>query len=552
MPDIRVARSGFEALGAAHEAAKVTRQGIQVATEVPGASSAAVGRVTRAGIEVLGAVDPAVNVTRQGIQVASEQPGANSAAVARVARAGVEVLGQVVTPVSTTRQGIQVATAVPGTNATAGVRTTRYGIEVLAKAFIPLETFPLPANWELFLHNWGTACQLESAYSTDISASAEDLAEERVGLLEKPYRSLSVEWSVKGSEEANRFLVEMRRLVDATTMVPIYPDAVDSTQTSAGGSSTLYGDFSRGRFFPGGRVVAVRMKPTVARTGPEFDSYQVFTIGQVFPDRITLTTTADAQFLQNRTVIMPLMQCHPQTELTWKFETNDTLVMSASFDEVYGPQALPPTSSDLPPSFDNYAGHPILSTVPQWSSGVESGLVRTGELSALGRGRVIFQRGSRGKARHNLVFVEDRQAAAWNLIRFFDSRRGRLRPFWFVDLENVWTTVAISGSFFTVAPLGTLANFQSELDYMGVVFSDGKAAVRAVSLVELVSGNWRIALDSALPAGYSAADVVSFGRARLCRMESDALEEEWSTTNVCSLDVPVIELLAEQEVTTDG
>lgn len=550
MASARTTRLGQEILAASPESAGVTRQGIQVAVSKPGANSAATASVTRLAHEVLAETPDTVAVTRQGVQVAVSKPGANSAAIASVTRLAHEVLAEAEPRAAVTRQGIQVAFGKPGANLAAAANVTRYGFEILARSFIPMTEFDIPANFELFLHNWATACRLESTYRTDVTSAAESLAEERTGLIQKPYRALTVEWTARQKAEINTLLVELRRLVDETSIVPLYCDAVELTASASAGASTVYGDFSRGRWFQNGPVVIVRLTPTQGSGGASrVQSWEFGTIVSRFDDRLKLADAIATSSPAARTVVMPLMKTHPQTAVTFTHETNTMAVLSVTFDEVYGPTALPPVASDLPGGFYTYSGLPILSPLGhQWANGLEVEFVREGELSSIGRGRLVFQRGARHRVSYELRF-EDYRAGIWPMIQFFDTRRGRLIPFWMIDPENVFTVSLISGSFLTVSVLGDLSDFQAEMDHVGIVFTDGRTAVRRATAIQLVAGAWRITLDEALPAGYTASDIRLFGRARKMRMREDALAEDWDTTNVCRLAVPVIELLAEGEVT---
>lgn len=547
MPTVRATRAAQEILGSAPSSAAVTRQGLQVAFQRPGTNSAATAAVVRASQEVLASAAETLSVTRQGLQVAFSRPSANSAAVARVVRAGHEVLAQVPASVSVTRQGVQAAFVRPGANIAATARVARTGFEVLARSFIPMTSFSVPADFVLLLHNWASGCRIESSYRTDVTSAAESLAEERTGLIQKPYRSMTVEWQVAGNAEANELLVEMRRLVDATSVVPVYCDAVELTASASAGASTIYGDFSKGRWFQNGPILIVRLTPVPNGGATRVQSWETAVVNTKFNDRLVLAAPISTSSPASRTVVLPLMQTHPHATLEFVHETSNVITVSATFDEIYGPTALPPTASDLPDGFSSYAGLPILSTGPQWDQGIDVEFVREGELSAHGRGRLIFQRGARHRVVHKLRFAGYRDEI-WPLVQFFDTRRGRLSAFWLIDRDDVFSVSLISGAFLTVSVLGDLTDFQAEMDYVGVQFKDGTTAVRRATVIQLVAGAWRITLDDALPAGYTAADVELFGRARVCRMREDSLSEEWETTNVCRLEVPAIELLAEGEV----
>lgn len=552
MADARVTRLSREILAAAPESAKVTRQGVQVAMEDPRGETASNNvQATRFSFEVLALMPDRAKVTRQGVQVAMEDPrGETTANNVRTTRSSFEVLAETPPRAQVTRQGIQAAFQRPGANAALNARVTRFSYETLGRTFIPMTTFTVPAAWEFFLHNWAKRSILESAYSTDITSSAADVAEERTGLLQKPWRTLQLQWAVKGNVEVNQMLVELRRLLDEVSVVPLYMDATMVTQAQSG-TPTIFGDFSQGRFNRNGPVVIFSFKPTV--DGSEtimIDTYELGVIDVRFDNRLELKSNLSATYPGNgRTYVMPLMQTHPQVEIEVNMLTNKLLRIDMSFDEIYGETALPPTFTDLPPNFESYNQIPILSTVPDWSNGLVQTLRREGSQDALGRGRVVYQRGARQRVMHRLRFVENR-TIAWDLIRFFDAARGRLVPFWVIDFEDIYNVALISNPNVTVSSsIGTLAEFQNEMEYIGIIFKDGRAAVRQATVIQDIGGAWRITMDANLPAGYTAADVEAFGRARLCRMQSDALKEEWHNTTVCMLDVPVIELLAEQEVT---
>lgn len=549
MADARATRFTMEVLASAPVAGKVTRQGIQVAMDRPGANTSAEMTVTRFTMEVLAEFPDRAQVTRQGIQVALDRPGANSTAEMAVTRHTQEVLAQTPPKAAVTRQGIQAALARPGANLNATMEVTRHTQEVLARSFIPMTSFGAPAGWELFLHNWARKCRLESAYRTALSSSAEEVSEERTALIVKPYRTIDFQWAIKGNDETNDMLVEFRRVMDETSIVPLYMHAVDLTQDAASASNELYGDFSRGRYNVDGPVVIVQLSHTRNDPNTRVLDWELRNIEARFDEKIVLTSGLSQNFPKSTTVVMPLMKVHPQSELEYTLLTNNTIRIDAEFEEIYGDTALPPSFTDLPPGYDSYDEIPILSTSPDWQSGLVQRLKREGSRDALGRGKVIYQRGARHRQIHELLFRESGDIA-WDLIRFFDTRRGRLLPFWVIDFENVHNVALISNPFVTVSSsIGTLADFQAERDYIGLIMSDGRAIVRRTTAIVENLGAWRITIDENIPAGYDHTDVVAFGRARLCRMQSDALTEEWDTTNVCQMRIPVIELMEEGEVT---
>lgn len=549
MADARLTRFSAEALGVARSWASVTRQGIQVALEFPGANSAAFLRTTRVDVEALGVAPVLVSVTRQGVQAALEHPGARTDIEARCTRVGVEALGEAPEIASVTRQGLQVALAPLGVNPGASILTTRFAYEVLARAFVPIDPFTPPEGWTFFLHNWMEGCSIESSYSTDITDSVEEVCEERTGLVQKPSRLVRVSWVVKGNQQAIETVAELRRLVREESAIPLYPDAIYPTAASTSGTNYVLGDFSLGRYLAGVPVVIASFSAQFdgLEGGAQTIDYEVRTIQARLGDRIQFVGVLENSYPANRTVVIPLIQTHPKVEITYGLTTNNMIEIEAEFLEIYGPTAISELASGITTT-DQYGGYPVLALKPDWSEGIEHTIRREGDRSALGRGVVVYQRGERGRLLKQLDFIEDREGA-WDMLRFFDSRKGRLLPFWLVDLDLVYTLPLISTTKVVVSKLGTFEAFSEEMDYFGLVMSDGRVYVREVGALQELAGSWEVYPTTDLPAGYAASDVVGFGRARLCRQESDALTESWSTTGACSFSVPVIELIDEREVT---
>jgi hypothetical protein len=147
----------------------------------------------------------------------------------------------------------------------------------------------------------------------------------------------------------------------------------------------------------------------------------------------------------------------------------------------------------------------------------------------------------------------------WPVIRMFESRRGRLREFWHIDQQNIWTVNdAPAGTFLDLEVLGDFSEFLKEFDqgpfglgYIGLVQEDGTHLVREIADITETLGIWRLTLTTAIPA-IPVSSVKRVARARLSRMRSDSFKETWRVTNqglVGEGEMDIIELLDEKEVT---
>lgn len=87
--------------------------------------------------------------------------------------------------------------------------------------------------------------------------------------------------------------------------------------------------------------------------------------------------------------------------------------------------------------------------------------------------------------------------------------------------------------------------------------TDGTTVVRYLSSLEdhddngsVPEGSWRLNLDSTV-SGLSLATIERVSSAHLVRFSKDALEERWTTNEVCSISFDLVELIGETAVVID-
>ena len=264
-------------------------------------------------------------------------------------------------------------------------------------------------------------------------------------------------------------------------MVPIYGDMALLSENAASGQSIIKGDFTDRRFFVGGRVVVV---PLANERGDIQDNetdalgtIHVTTLQQKIGDNeFQLADNLPTTYLANCAVVFPLICVHPKMSISIEQHHCRVWQVKLEFEEKKGPTALPPASDDIPPGFDVYRDIPILQPDHDYTSPLQITLLREGRQFDLGRDKETILRGDFPRYKHRIRFNEYR-ARGWQYIQFFDTRRGRLRPFWLVDQENVMEVLDLQTNFIDVRQVGDFDEFQEDMEFFGFTMKDGTTYV---------------------------------------------------------------------------
>lgn len=553
---IEVSRTYAEVLGKSPVSGNVTRMVGDVIV-VENSSVLSDIEVTRMRMEVAGQLPEQAAVTRMAGDVIVADDGPAVTADIEVTRMHAEVAGRLPPKPAVTRMAGDVIVADNDPVVPSTLEVTRTSMEVAGRNPVTLEKGTLPANLEFFSHNWADGVTLTSTYQTDVCRSPLTLTEDRTGLANKPARRIKVEWllgkedSLLARTQLNDFMISLRRAVREDGAIPLYSDVVLMENETAAGATTIVSDFSKRRLFTNSLIVIVHMDHACRPI-----SFQYTCITSFRNDQIVIGDPLANDIQRCRAVVMPVMLVHKSSEIEMKHITEHVTSVSVQFDEIYGPFALPPVAADTPGLFRTYLGHPILGRQPNRAETLRVQFMREGARRNLGRGLSVECRGERHLRITKLPFTNERRdGRGWEMIEFWDTRLGRLRPFWQIEYENVWRVSQINAAgFISINPLGDFAEFSRDLDTIGLVFKDGTEFVSNVVNIQDLAGEWRVTIDIAnttLPVGLGAADVKRVGRAYLARNRSDSVTEQWTTDEVVSLQIDTIELLNEVDVTLD-
>ena len=554
MVDIRIQRHGQEVLAAAPPKARTTRFAIETLHDQQ-ADSAANLIVQRHGQEVIAQVPPAARTTRFAIETVHDQQ-ADAAAQLIIQRHGQEVIGEQPPVVSTTRFAIETVHDQQA-DAAAQLIIQRHGQEILARRFIQLTACNIPDFWRYFSHNFVDEFVLETLYRTAVSRGADTLSEDRTQMFERPRRTMTIRWSEKGLDDKRNLMDLIQAIRQFKTnewMIPLAPDMGCINEDATALTSTIKGDFTLRRLAIGGRVAVVTTvgdRSDVQNQEGDMAGIHISVI-QDRPnfDEIVLQDALPFDISAGRAFIVPLVCVHPRLIDDVGQHHGRLWDIKLEFEEVGGPTAIPPTADDLPDNFDSYRDSPIFRPRHDYSNPLNIQILQDGDQEELGRGKGTYTRGDSQRVKHRIRMFEEREKG-WDYLRFFDTRRGRLRPFWLIDQEDLFVVSSIDPNFIDVAKLGTLTEFEKDGQFFGFMMKDGTCYAREVLSVTDLPAAWRLNMVDLLPSGLDANDVVLAGRVRHTRMLNDSFVERWFHGNAVAFDVETISLLEEKDVTID-
>lgn len=257
----------------------------------------------------------------------------------------------------------------------------------------------------------------------------------------------------------------------------------------------------------------------------------------------------------------PMTHIYPAIEAELEFEHEAEAIhaklatFSVQVVETPGVSALDPlvAPGTLPPGFPTHTQdsitHPVLTPPLDWRR-VTVGVSRQGERSQAGIASVSEVFGTRPRARFLLPYTRVNRSDGFDMLRFFDSRGGRLHPFWLVSPTIDYELLAIdpAGAHVIIKAVGAEFDW-AFFPYIALKqISTGTIIIRKINLVNRVpGGDDQIFLDIALPASLAIADHRSTS-AHLVRFDTDAFPEGWITDELMQFELPVLELIDEKDV----
>jgi len=402
---------------------------------------------------------------------------------------------------------------------------------------------------DAFLQNWISRVRLTSAYATQIEQSRSlsptaAISEERIGLRSRPVRSIDTAWlGVKRAETFRMVLALMRLGQDETTKWPIYCDQAITTASSSG--TTINCPTSNRRFFVGRDVLIFHLGDDGRPTQPEFR-----TVSAIGGSTLTLGSALDHTH-PARSFVFPCLTADPSLAQGMRLYTDHVAAFDGAVLE-HDEDPLPAStgaggsagafgSQSSAANTEADSGTPVFAVEANWQTEVRQVIARDGARLEIGRGGAIVRQNSRPRFEYEFSLRLFSRADVFSVVKFFDSRRGRLLPFWLLSPLTFWKATAVASGSVTVEAAGSTSDIADFVSYIGVRLKDGTIHIRKLASVTDV-GDFRLNITGTF-SGFVLSDIDRVTIANFVRFGEDSVTEEWFTDEVADIRLRFVEVL---------
>lgn len=407
----------------------------------------------------------------------------------------------------------------------------------------------IPELIDALLHNWEADFALEVAYSTDVVSTLQAV-EERTALLPYPVRTLNLQLTGLTRTTATRVLNMLARSGMQPLPIPLSSDAArvtGATTTTSLGSTTIPCDTTYRRFFIGQQVAIVDWQ-VIEGSLRYIGNVEVSTVSAIADNELTVSAISSPRAAGAR--VYPLVFCDvsPSHELTTT--TDGVISCSMQVIEKVGATQLP----NWVPFGSTAAGNtfrqiPIAEFPYDWSREPSLSLERIIDIQQPARAPFIDVIGHRSKHKLTVSTAGLTRAAAVQILKFVDSRNGRLRPFWALNPYSAYTPVTLTTTYIDVLKTMSVDEVWRLSDYVGFRYRNGSTEVRQIWRVQDLGASLRLTFATALPTSRTDLNGIrAVTSAHLMRFDADAYTERWTTNESLSLEVTATETLADRDV----
>lgn len=491
--------------------------------------------ITRQALDVLGEAPstPQLRITRQAIDVLAKY--VPPSVPLHFTRQAIDVLGKALPALMFTRQVMDVLAEAPPPN----LFVTRQAIDMLGLNVYDVVVFPQPLPNPLpsiFLHNWKTSTRLRCAYSTDV-VRAQSVAEDRRSLLERPFRTVNVNFTGMRRNEAAKLMMLIYRFSNSRLLMPLFCDKAKVTATASGTSIPVNTTLSR--FFRGGRIVIHWFDKTNRPINVEYGI-----IASLTTSEITLTSSLINSFPAGSRVY-PVIDTEVALSSSGVHVSDEVFDIELAVNEIPGKSAL--YVLPAPDGLTTFNGHPVFTPRIDWSSDKITDVERVGEEVQNGRSVIVTIQGDRPQFNSELNFTCKTRTDAWWIIRFFDYIRGRGRSWYLAAPETYFKVTGVTATSLTVEASSSAADVQAFIKTVAIIMKNGTMYLRDITSV--VDGGTTYTLNF-LTLGLVPvlADIRRATSAHLVRLDNDANIEDWVTDEHCRMRFKALELLEEKDV----
>lgn len=414
------------------------------------------------------------------------------------------------------------------------MQIARFALQVANMRPVGFAPLPDPAVIDLVEADWAEGVEIENVWPCDVTQAAETLSEERRGLCDRPQRTMAFRAWGTDRDKSIRLWMSLSRLASDRYAFPLFPDVTLLT-SAASAVDTLACVTTERRFFRGGKVILVHLT-TKAIEFAEIDD---------LTDTSIILTGAISGSFPAGTPVYPVIDAEIKIEHSGDAVTDSVYSATVTVAEVIGQSALPPHVQEHAGGFAMRSdGYPIFDEEPDWSSPPSVSIRRAGREDAQGRGVVVRTRGDRPNVQITYTMNFHNREDAWRVLRFMDSRRGRLRPFWIVNPFVLGVNPTVTTTYMDIDTDADIDDLDGFITHVALMYSDNTPTIVQVASVTVVGDMKRFTWSAAISAS-QAATVKRAASAHFVRFSGDSYNEKWLTNGCCSVGIDVVDVIDE-------
>ena len=445
-----------------------------------------------------------------------------------------------------------------------------------------------------FVANYGEGpVTLTSSYET-VEERSRTGAAQRYGIRDRPLISVSATTSPIRSEQVRAANDQLVRRTRTRQPFPIYSDSFKVTRVS--GQTLNFEvdsdyDLENIRLEEGQYLFAVVIDPS-ADSGPGcITEFQVVDVTQVrtdlSPQRVSISEALTISGVDDTDKVL---RFYPAIESEVSSET-DFAVLNDEVDNINLVAEQTPRANSISPvatvaahgrtNVAQYNFHeplldcgtdggarcetlPVFDFKPNFVSSVSGTQKANIDRTKVGLGREIERYGDQGVTSFDFQMLFLNRASAFEFIKFWHSRRGRLLPFWMPSLSTelkVTNIANTSGDEYLVTAEGDFAN-ANEVEKRKFICFITKDNERLIARIKsgtagVAGGTVNFTIDASNSVDASrdfgtlvTNDTISMTRfAFLGHFSSDSITENWTSNGICQISVGVEELQLEKDTT---
>lgn len=399
----------------------------------------------------------------------------------------------------------------------------------------------------LFRADWADPVVLERTFLTNVTASKAQV-EKRVGLLSKPYISCTASFKAQESEEldSTRLMAMLDQIAGSRPIIPVWCEFFTVTVDAIVGATSLTVRSTSDRLIKAGSEVLICYPE--GRTRWRYETASVSTLSGT---TVFLTGGLANAYPAGSRVFLA-MRSEAALEANASLVTRRTGRANLSFREVHDPGVIEPTTPiGTITTGSSFNSLPILDVFYDWADGVDVSQLIDGTSDVVGLENVTEIEGTKSRIQAQLVFKTLTRSGATKIRKFFDSRGGRLLPFWLPWPSEDFSINSASTTELQVEVKGNSAAYLSASvgGHIAIISVDGSIRVARIASVTISGSNAILTFASAIS---SPGSIKRASWCSLVRFDSDSISESWLTDEMMSASLSVIGLKVSGDAEDNG